>query len=199
MSKDLQQKTCNAYCNRENGPVCREMIEKNLRWPLAKANTTTKLKCLSSPSSSTANEVSTTNSNTITNTNTNNKSQKYAYRTCNIDVKHYNNLKNTSYINGYTNQLTASWQQINYNDCVNEDLRKLKQELYIFHTTDNFDESRIINYLQDMYDYCYKLIKFNPDRSIHDVSILLDSMFYIVNSQVFFGFSDLSFKFIKFN
>ncbi len=146
---------------------------------MSKANTTTKLKCLSSTSSSTSNEIS-------TGTNNNIKSQKFAYRTCNIDTKNNNNLKNISYANGYTNQLTASWQQINYNDCVNEDLRKLKQELYIFHTTDNFDESRIITYLQDMYDYCYKLIKFNPDRSIHDVSILLDSMFYIVNSQAYF-------------
>jgi hypothetical protein len=142
---------------------------------LAKANTTTKLKCLSSSSSS-SNEISSS-------TNTN-RSQKYAYRACNIDTKNGNNFKNNSNSNGYANQLTASWQPINYNDCVNEDLRQFKQELYIFHTTDNFDESRIINYLQDMYDYCYKLIKFNPERNIHDVSILLDSMFYIINSQV---------------
>ena len=164
-------------------------MEKNFRWPLTKANTTTKLKCLKSISSDLVQQAS-------------NKSQKYAYRACSInykknitngnkngigkseltfDISNNNNKKN------YNNndQLAASWQTVNMDECVQEPFKKIKNELYTFHTTDNFDESLIIFYMESLYDLCYQLIKQNPERSIHDVSTLLDSLFYVINSQVF--------------
>ena len=48
LNEKYQRDTCNRACARENGPECREHVEKNFRWPKAKLNETVKLSCFGS-------------------------------------------------------------------------------------------------------------------------------------------------------
>ena len=178
-SKSFQKQSCNNYCNKLIGPICREGFDMNLKWPIAKANTTTQLDC--SPQSSSA--------------------KKYAYRTCTLKnqqvrkmaKKHFNsqlNRNKSDLIVEYSYRnfdfSTAHWLVSNIDECIQEPLLVFKNEVFLFHTTDNFDDSRIHVYLERLYDLTmeitHKSLKLN--KSIHDVSTIIDSLYYLISAQV---------------
>jgi hypothetical protein len=151
-SERFQYDTCNRHCNRVIGPICRENTERNIRWPLTKANVTQTRECFPD-------------------------SKRYAYRHCNSPVS-----LDASQMSDHS---SGSWQEANVDACVQPELLELKSDVYAFHTTDNFDETQIIGYLERLYDLTMKHIKLNAsERSIFDVSTLIDAMFYLVNAQV---------------
>lgn len=131
----------------------------------------------------------------------------------------------------------AVWHAANTNECVQPKLTELKREIYLFTTTDNFDESLIVNYLDKLLDATLNSIKSstsaasassslstyassnprstltssssgggsssssdtgketttsttNSFRSIHDVSTIIDAMFYLINAQVCLKFKE---------
>jgi hypothetical protein len=175
-SDRYQFDSCNKYCNKEIGPICREGVEKNIRWPITKANTTSRIKCFPN-------------------------SNKHAYRHCNL-VSHNNETKSShgsnryfsnsneyslnSYENFLLNSQSATWHVANIDECVQEPLIELKQNVYAFCTTDNFDETHIIFYLEKLYDLSFKHIKLvhNSVPSIFDVATIIDTINYLINAQV---------------
>lgn len=102
-------------------------------------------------------------------------------------------LKRSEYsMTGPTKTSTASWQPSNINECVQPKLSEIKNAIYLFTTDDNFDESLIMVYLDQLLNLTLNLIKPSPNpysnyvRSIHDVSTIFDSLFYLINAQVNF-------------
>lgn len=176
-SAENQKETCNTFCNAEIGPVCREHYENNFLWPLSKANTTSKLKCFANPF-------------------TPKKLNKYAYRHCDLSASHNNNNHNDHKNNKKkrTNEesralvderpIASSWQTSNVNECIQEKLLSIKQDVYAFHQTDNFNEIEIIAYLEKLYNLTHQHVELNNERSIHDVSAIIDTIFYLINAQV---------------
>lgn len=60
----------------------------------------------------------------------------------------------------------ATWQPSNVNECVQPKLSELKREIYLFTTTDNFDESLIVDYLDRLYEATVNsIIKSNQQAS----------------------------------
>ncbi len=153
-SERFQYETCNRHCNRVIGPICRENTERNIRWPLTKANVTQTRKCFPHlPASS-----------------------RYAYRHCSSPPSDGSMV---------SDHASGTWQATNVDECVQEALLELKSDVYAFHTTDNFDETQIIGYLDRLYDLTVKHVRLNAaERSIFDISTLIDTMFYLVNAQV---------------
>jgi hypothetical protein len=161
---------------------------------LTKANITSKLKCFP-------------NSN---DTHIYNKTSRFAYRHCSLNSITSNNynynydnyddnvgakkiiLLNNEH-NGNSLKQLSMWQTVNLNDCIQEPFVKLRNEVYLFHTTDNFDETQIIVYLESLYDLAVKYIKSSAQRTIFDVSTVIDTIFYLINAQVrtFFDFNPL--------
>ena len=45
MDEKFQFQSCNNFCDKEIGPICRETRDKNLHWPLSKAGQIIKLEC----------------------------------------------------------------------------------------------------------------------------------------------------------
>lgn len=159
-SENFQHESCDRFCVKEIGPICREHIEKNIRWPLTKANETFRVKCFPHF----------------------NDSNKYAYRQCN-----QNNKSSNEYSLDYLSKRAVSnWQSANVDECVQEPLIKLKNDVFVFHTTDNFDETKILIYLNKLYDLTIQLIKsnLNNQRSVFDLNTIIDTMFYLINAQV---------------
>lgn len=85
-----------------------------------------------------------------------------------------------------TKQAITDWDASNISECIQEPLYNLKQEVFVFHTTDNFDETQIIVYLEQLYDLTIKHIKSNQNnhRSIFDIHTIIDTLFYLINAQV---------------
>lgn len=169
-SIDNQKETCNAFCNAEIGPVCRENYENNFLWPLSKANTTSKLKCFANPF-------------------TPRKINKYAYRHCDLSKDNKNHNKKKREMEGrrallHERPITSSWQTSNINECIQEKLLSIKQEVFAFHQTDNFNEIEIISYLEKLYNLTHQHVELSHERSIHDVSAIIDTIFYLINAQV---------------
>ena len=139
-------------------------------WPLTKANSTTELKCFSD-------------------LNNNLKSNKKAYRHCSISSNEYDEFNLKDNIN---NQIFSSWQSADISECVQDLIFKIKNEIYVFHTIDNFDESQIIIYLEKLYDLTIQFIKNSIQRTIYDISTVIDAMSYLINAQVIpFSFNSL--------
>lgn len=84
----------------------------------------------------------------------------------------------------YHAQFKSSWQTANIDQCIQEPLVKLRDEIYLYHSLDNFDESQINVYLKLLHNMTLNNIKLNAQRSIYDISTLLDTLFYLVNAQV---------------
>ena len=52
-----------------------------------------------------------------------------------------------------------------------------------FHTTDNFDETKIIGYANSLYNLTKNLFQ-RADKTIHDVSTVIDTLKYLLNALV---------------
>jgi hypothetical protein len=158
-SERFQFDSCNRHCNRMIGPICRESVERNVRWPLTKANVTHIHKCFPHLA----------------------VSSRYAYRYCSLVEPSVTSPS----LGDQQHAAHGAWHTANVDECVQEALLELKNDAYAFHTTDNFDETLIIGFLDRLYDLSIKHVKLlNAERSIFDVSTLIDTMFYLVNAQV---------------
>ena len=151
-----QRVSCQRICFNEIGPVCRANVHKNLFWPTVKGNLTIELKCFS----------------TTKNAQTANKK---AYRKCHV----FNSEQNI-----YNNEIFSKWQNADISECVHEFLIKIKKDIFNFHTTDNFDENQIIRYAEQLYSLSVKFAKKSVQRTIYDISTIIDSMHYLINAQV---------------
>ena len=56
-------------------------------------------------------------------------------------------------------------------------------KVFVFHATDNFDETMIINYANTLYNLTLNLFE-KPNRSIHDLSTIIDILHYLLNAMV---------------
>ena len=155
-NETFQQMSCNKFCNKEIGPICRETIDQNILWPMSKANQTMRIKCLEN-------------------------FEKYSTRHC----KKYVENEYNSEFNGL--QAIASWSSPNINDCIQDNFRLLKEDVRVYYTMDNFDESKIFSFLEKLYDFTIQLIKLDTQksRSIFDISTIIDTLFYLIDAQVF--------------
>ncbi|CAF0710943.1 unnamed protein product [Brachionus calyciflorus] len=155
-NESFQKLSCNSYCNREIGPVCRENIENNILWPMSKSNETIRFKCLPKSDNS-----------------------KYATRHCKYYVK---NEYNSDYGGSQT---IASWTVPNIDECIQDKLLLLKKQVKDFYTTDNFDENKILSYLETLYDFTVQFIKIDSHnkRSIFDVGTIFDILLYLLDAQ----------------
>jgi hypothetical protein len=138
------------------GPVCRKNIERNILWPTIKGNFTSEMKC-------------------FPNIKDDIKSNRKAFRHCNI-------INNEPSMN--TNNLYSHWQNADISECVHDFLIKIKKDIFNFHTTDNFDENQIIRYVEQLYSYSVKFAKSSLQKTIHDISIIIDSLYYLIIAQV---------------
>jgi hypothetical protein len=82
------------------------------------------------------------------------------------------------------NEILTKWEAPNVDECIQDGLLRIKSDVYNFYTTDNFEEKQILIYLSEVYKLFIKNIKLNTQRSIHDVSAVLDTLFYLLNAQV---------------
>jgi len=64
-------------------------------------------------------------------------------------------------------------------------LLSLRNEIQIFQSTDNFDDSQINVYLEKVLDMTAQMFR-NTPRSIFDITAIFDSLFFLVNAQVYF-------------
>ena len=171
-SEKFQFDSCNNFCNKEIGPICRENIEQNMRWPLTKANVRSLLKCFPLHLND----------------------SRHAYRECDMHYSGGSSVSQVITVNGRKDEYSmnrenpaASWQPANIEECIQEPLLRLKNEVYAFCTTDNFDETQIVTFLEKLYDLSVRHVKLDvKNRSIYDISTLIDTMFYLVNAQVNF-------------
>ena len=107
--------------------------------------------------------------------------EKYSTRHC----KKYVENEYNSEFNGL--QAIASWSSPNINDCIQDNFRLLKEDVRVYYTMDNFDESKIFSFLEKLYDFTIQLIKLDTQksRSIFDISTIIDTLFYLIDAQVF--------------
>jgi len=178
-SKRYQHQSCNHYCNKEIGPVCRENFDSNIRWLLAKGNQTSKIECF--PSHNLQQH----------DLNNNNKDIKYAYRECRVQTNQKkalnqklveNPLRDYSYANFYFQ--TAAWMRPNVDECVQTPLLKLKKEVISFIKTDNFDDAKIFVYLDRLHELANDVLSVLPQKSIYDVAYIIDIIFYLTDALV---------------
>lgn len=158
-NETYQQLSCNQYCNKKIGPICREQITKNILWPIRKETENAWVKCNSKSTDS-----------------------KFAWRYCNT-------YKKSEYNSDFSHlQAIASWNEPNIENCVQESFFKLQENVKIFYTRDNFDESMIFIYLETLYQFFIQNIKLDPNnkRSIFDINSLIDTLFYLIDAQVKF-------------
>lgn len=157
-NETYKQLSCNEYCNKKIGPICREQISKNILWPVSKETQNATVKC-----------------------NAKNADSKFATRFC-------NNFKKSEYNSDFSHlQAIASWDEPNIENCVQENFFKLKENVKNFYKRDNFDESMIFGYLETLYQFFIQNIKSDPNnqRSIFDMNFLIDTLFYLIDAQVF--------------
>ncbi|RNA30402.1 adhesion G -coupled receptor L2-like [Brachionus plicatilis] len=155
-NETYQQLSCNQYCNKKIGPICREQIYKNILWPLSKENEYAKVKC--DPKSGQSN---------------------FASRFCqHYEKNEYNS--DFSYL-----QAIASWNEPSIENCIQENFFKLKEEVRNFYRRDNFDERKIFRYLEKLYQFFMENIKLDPsnNRSLFDISTVIDTIFYLIDAQ----------------
>ena len=167
--------SCNNYCNKEIGPICRENIQKNILWPMTKANLTSIIPCF------------VTDLFKLNNNPGANRTIPYARRHCQLNHHNHANIANDKknmQDQSSKHHLTSSWQSVNVDECIQKPLVAMRDKVYLYHTLDNFDEQYIIIYLNELYGLCNSMIKNSSSRSIHDISALLDTLFYLVNAQV---------------
>ena len=166
--------SCNNYCNREIGPICRENIQKNIHWPLTKANTTSVIPCLITDFLKLNNPGA-------------NRTLPLARRHCllNRPPTTIDHTKKNMQDHGFKQQhLTSSWQAVNVDECIQKPFVALRDKVYLYHTLDNFYEQYILIYFKELNGLCSSMIKNSSSKSIHDISALLDTLFYLVNAQV---------------
>lgn len=156
-NETYQQSSCNQYCNKVIGPICREQIYKNILWPMSKENKSVNVKC-----------------------NPRNPESKIAIRYC---QKYNKNMYNSDYSH---KQAIASWDEPKVENCIQENILKLKQEVENFYKRDNFDESMIFKYLETLYQFFVQNVKMDPNqkRSIFDISSIIDTLYYLLDAQV---------------
>lgn len=176
LSEKFQYDSCNKVCQEKIGPICREHVDKNIRWPLTQANRTSSQSC-------------TPNSTRMAVRNCRLRETNRIYENKELDVE-YNEP-----------QLVAEWEPANVDECIQKPLLTFRDDVYEFCMTDNFDETQIIGYLESLYDLSVRYIKLNNEysnggksgnktseqkhaRSIYDIAAVLDTMTYIVNAQV---------------
>jgi hypothetical protein len=191
---EYQQKTCNEFCHREIGPICHEEINKNLRWPLTKAKNTAKQPCFRQKSK-TNKLIHFKNTSSDTNNESNDNKMKFAYRYCNYNYGAHKSAQGLFSVNSNNsfpllsnvnlNKLVqTNWQAPNIDECISDSLLKLKKEIFLFSTTDNFDEKYIIIYAQQLYNSTVNNIRSNKQRTIYDISTIIDVLFYLIDAQV---------------
>ena len=81
-------------------------------------------------------------------------------------------------------QYNTDWQVANIDECIQETLLKFRNEVFLFYKTDNIDESQMFKYLKKLSDLVSQLFKHGLQRSIYDVSTVVDTLFYLVYTQV---------------
>lgn len=185
LSKNYQLRSCNQFCHRWIGPICRESFERNIRWPTTKGNTTTQIQCFPVKYSKLENL---------------NLPVKYAYRHCDMQTKprirvlttpkspvSSNNKKTKTGQYGYVqyNFTVASWSTANIDECVQQPLLELNKKVLLFYTIDNFDDTKIFVYLDELYDMTIKIMYKNlrMNKSMYDVSTIIDTLLYLISAQ----------------
>lgn len=173
------------------GPICRENYENNIRWRLTKGNLTAKYECFPNKNKYEFNP----------------ENIKYAYRQCDLKttyVKRFNRKikhnrqqsrypfqdksKKNSENYGYShyNLTTASWAKSNIDECVQEPLLLLRNEVSVFYKQDNFDDMKIFVYIEQLHDLTVQIMvkSSKPHKGIYDLSTIIDTLFYLINAQV---------------
>lgn len=73
----------------------------------------------------------------------------------------------------------------NIDECIQDSLLSLRNEVQTFQSTDNFDDSQINVYLERVLDLTAQMFR-NTPRNIFDIIAIFDALFYLVNAQVLF-------------
>jgi hypothetical protein len=73
----------------------------------------------------------------------------------------------------------------NIDECIQDSLLSLRNEVQTFQSTDNFDDSQINVYLERVLDLTAQMFR-NTPRNIFDITAIFDTLFYLVNAQVLF-------------
>ncbi len=196
-SKAYQHRSCNHYCNKMIGPVCRESFDKNIRWPSTRGNQTSKLQCFQQQADQYA---------------TSDKAIKYAYRECSLQSNQKKafsrgrdgqpftdrqKISNRDYSYASLHFQTAAWLTPNVDECVQGPLLELSKEVLSFIRTDNFDDAKIFVYLDQLYELANHVLSILPQKSIFDVAYIIDILFYLTEAQVeYFSFTKTLVPFI---
>ena len=82
-------------------------------------------------------------------------------------------------------QYLTDWHSSNIDECVQETLLKFRDEVFLFYKTDNIDESQMFRYLKRLNELTLNLFQSDSQqRSIFDISTVIDTLFYLVFTQV---------------
>ena len=133
--------------------------------------------------------------------------KKYAYRHCDLKttyVKRFNRKskhnrqqsrypflgktrqKSQDYGYAHYNLTTASWAKSNIDECIQEPLLLLRNEVSVFYKQDNFDDMKIFVYIEQLHDLTVQIMvkSSKGQKGIYDLSTIIDTLFYLINAQV---------------